>query len=364
MSDDLTGSIQQQENQIPVWRQFWDQAPEPEAIRDWTRGLTPGLIGAALWIPWLDGLTKNSLPFGGVRSTFLGMLAGSFACLPVFYLLTFLVRYKNRPFRQVIPNLLGNRAGSLIVLFTHGLLAFAILTVAIDQGSQWYFQTLTYLKYMSEPPTTFLRYLTTATWALWVIPIGYGMVRIIAALLDYVPILIAAVLSLLFITALLHLQEGLPSLVFPSPNLENHQLAFGNAFRWTFLFGTIISIFAADWGLGLKRNRDVVLGGLIGLSLSLIVVGSIGIFTIAAFGAPNAPVPSIFEILSQNGHGITLACGLLIGTYVTAPGVFASYHVLQDLRQVFPRVHHWVWLILKIMAVQAGIALIHNGLNF
>lgn len=351
-------------NPVPVWRQFWDQNPEPEAIRYWTKGLTPGLIGAALWLPWLDGLAAGSLPFGGVRHSFFGAIAGVVAVLPLFFILAFIVRSQDRPLRQIMAGVIGSKTGSksgaLAVLVTHGLLALIILAVAIDTGAKWYFQTLEFTGLLETKPSTFVQYLTTTIWALWVIPIGYGMVRIIAALLDYVPILIAAVLSLLFIMALRKLQLGEPSLVFPVETIANPSKAFWHGFQWTFCFGLIISIFAADWGMGLKRNSDILLGGFVGLGLGLLVVLSIGLFTIAAYGMPSQPVPTMFDVLTQTGRWPTLVCGLLIGTYAAAPGVFASYHLLQDLRQVFPKVHHWAWLVVKIVFVQFGIFLIRN----
>lgn len=345
---------------IPVWRQFWDQNPEPEAIRDWTKGLTPGLIGAALWLPWLDGLAAGSLPYGGIRPSFFGATAGAVAVIPIFFLLAFWVRKQNRPLRQVLAGIPGGKLGPVLVLCTHGLIALFVLTIAIDSGASLYFQTLRNTGFLSEEPSTFIRYLTTSTWALWIIPIGYGMVRIIAALLDYVPVLVAAVLSFLFIMALKQLQLGEESLIFPADFIADPSKAFWHGFLWTFSFGLVISLFAADWGIGLKRNRDIILGGFVGLGLGLIVVLSMGLLIIAAFGRPGAPVPALIEILTRSGRWTTLVCGLLIGTYAAAPGVFASYHLLQDLRQVFPKVHHWAWLFLKIGLVQAGIWMLHH----
>lgn len=349
---------------IPVWRQFWDENPEPEAIRDWTRGLTPGLVGAALWLPWLDGLAAGSLPFGGVRYSFLGALLGSIAVLPIFLLLAYAVRAQQKPLRRLLADFTGKfidpAPGRWLVLITHGTLALLVLSVAIDKGAGWYFQTLLFTGYMAEEPSTFIRYLTTATWALWVIPIGYGMVRIIAALLDYVPVLIAFLLGALFLMAIGQLQKGEDSLIFPVETIADPARAFWHAFWWTFLYGSIIAIFAADWGMGLHRGRDVLFGGVVGLTIGMMVVSAMGLLIIAAYGQPNQPVPGLFAALTHTGQWGVLVGGLLVGTYAAAPGVFASYHLLQDLRQVFPRVHHWTWLVLKIVMVQVVIWFMHS----
>ena len=348
--------ISEEVQSVPVWRQFWDQNPEPEAIRDWTKGLTPGLIGAALWLPWLDGLGAGSLPFGGVRFSFFGALFGSVAVLPVFLLLAFAVRQQNRPLRQLTAEFLGSFIGSApgrwLVLITHGALSLAVSSIAIDKGVSWYLQTLKFTGYIDQEPSAFIRYLTTVTWALWVIPIGYGMVRIIAALLDYVPALIAFLLSVLFLMAIGKLQLGEESLVFPVATIADPGRAFWHSFWWTFTFGLVISVFAADWGMGLKSSRDLLLGGLIGLTGGLIIVSAMGLLILAAYGQPNQPIPTIFSALTHTGQWGVLFGGLLVGTYAASPGVFASYHLLQDLRQVFPKVHHWTWLVIKIVLVQ------------
>jgi len=71
-------------------------------------------------------------------------------------------------------------------------------------------------------------------------------------------------------------------------------------------------------------------------------------------------VPGLFAARAHAGQWGVLVGGLLAGTYAAAPGVFASYHLLQDLRQVFPRVHHWTWLVLKIVLVQVVIWFMHS----
>lgn len=342
---------------VPVWRQFWDQPPEPDALRDWTRGLTPGLIAAALWLPWVMGVVLHALPYGGIRFAFLGSLAGAWAAVPLFLGAAYTVRHFNKPIRQIIAGTFGPRVGPLVVLCTHGLVALFILTIAIDTAADWYFRTLAGAGLMAWPPTPFIRFLTTSTWALWVIPIGYGMVRIIAALIDYVPILIAIVLSALFLMAIRQLQQGQPSLIFPTPTIADPAKAFQNAFSWTFGYACIVAVFAADWGLGLKKGRDVLLGGLTGLGGGLTVVSAMSLLCFAAASLPGEPLPTWLNLLQPLGHWPALAAGLLIGTYAAAPGVFASYHVLQALRQVFPKVHHHVWLFIKIALVQALIAL-------
>lgn len=341
----------------PVWRQFWDQPPEPDALRDWTKGLTPGLIAAALWLPWVMGVVRHALPYGGIRYSFFGSLAGAWAAVPVFLAAAYAVRKCNKPVRQIIAGAFGPTVGPLVVLCTHGLVALFVLTIAINTAADWYFRTLAGAGLMPFPPSQFIRFLTTSTWALWVIPIGYGMVRIIAALIDYVPILIAIVLSALFILAIRQLQLGQPSLIFPNQNIADPAKAFQNAFAWTFGYACVVAIFAADWGLGLKKGRDILLGGTIGLGGGLTIVTAMSLLCFAAAGMPGEPLPTWLDLLHTLGHWPALAAGLLVGTYAAAPGVFASYHLLQALRQVFPKVHHVVWLFLKIGCVQALIAL-------
>lgn len=344
-------------SETPVWRQFWDQPPEPDALRDWTRGLTPGLIAAALWLPWVMGVVLHALPFGGIRHAFFGSLAGAWAAVPVFLAAAYTVRHFNKPARQVIACAFGPKVGPLVVLCTHGLVSLFVLTIAINTAADWYFRTLSSAGLMAYPPTPLIRYLTTSTWALWVIPIGYGMVRIIAALIDYVPILIAIVLSTLFLMAIRQLQQGQPSLIFPVPAIADPEKAFWNAFAWTFGYAAICSLFAADWGLGLKSGRDVLLGGITGLGGGLSIVTAMSLLCFAAAGLPGEPLPTWLDLLRPLDHWPALAAGLLVGTYTAAPGVFASYHVLQALRQVFPKVHHHKWLFLKIALVQGLIAL-------
>jgi predicted tellurium resistance membrane protein TerC len=91
------------------------------------------------------------------------------------------------------------------------------------------------------------------------------------------------------------------------------------------------------------------------LGFALPFVGTIGLVAIS-IGTETLGATSVFDLVAAMGRWPLLIFGLLVGTWVAAPGVFASYHLLQDLRQVWPRVYHQRWMVATIVAVQLLIA--------
>jgi hypothetical protein len=352
-AETATASIEPVVDSTPEWRKFWDQNPEPDAIRDWRTGLTPGLLVAALWLPWIDLPAQGTLAFGELSTVLAAIWAGAWAALPLAFLAIFLVRRQNRPVRQILASAFGPKIGPIAVLLTHGVVSLLVLTIAIEMSAEWYFRTLQGFGVLQSPIPDYVRYLTTSLWALWIIPIGYGMVRIMAALVDNVIVLIVGVLAVVLGYLLFGTENPRP--LAPDPAVIDSAYAFRNAFRATFGFAAVCALYASEWGLGLKSRRDVLAGTILGLGFALPFVGTIGLVAIS-IGTETLGATSVFDLVAAMGRWPLLIFGLLVGTWVAAPGVFASYHLLQDLRQVWPRVYHQRWMVATIVAVQLLIA--------
>lgn len=342
---------------IPEWRKFWDEPPEPDTLRDWRTGLTPGLLAAALWLPWLDLPARGALAFGTLATVLAGVWAGAWAALPLTLLAISLVRRRNRPVRRILAEVCGPGIGPMAVLLTHGAASLLVLSLAIELAVEWYFRTLKGFGGLSEPVPSYLRYFTTSLWALWIIPIGYGMVRIMAALVENVVILIVGVLALVLGFLLLGTENPRP--LAPDPALLDQSFAFWQSFRATFGFSAVCGLYACEWGLGLKSRRDGLVGVVLGLGFAVPIVGTIGVVAIS-IGSATIGATSFFDLVAAMGRWPLMICGLLVGTWVAAPGVFASFHLLQDLRQAWPRVYHQRWMVATIVAVQL---LISTGLR-
>jgi|GEM_PF-6601497 len=338
---------------VPEWRKFWDQLPEPDAIRDWRTGLTPGLLAAALWLPWLDLPARGSVAFGELSTVLAGVWAGAWAALPLLLLAMSQVRRCNRHVRQILAGAFGPRIGPIVVLLTHGAASLLILSLSIELAAEWYFRTLQGFGELSTPVPAFVRYFTTSLWALWIIPIGYGMVRIMAALVENVIVLIVGVLALVLGYLLFGTENPRP--LTPDPASLDNAFAFRHAFRATFGFSAVCGLYACEWGLGLKSRRDGLIGAVLGLGFAVPIVGTIGVVAIS-IGSETLGATTVFDLVVALGHWPLLICGLLVGTWSAAPGVFASYHLLQDLRQVWPKVYHQLWMVITIVAVQVLIA--------
>ncbi|MBI1323848.1 hypothetical protein GC170_11785 [bacterium] len=351
--DMVTESAPMVSDTTPEWRRFWDQLPEPDAIRDWRTGLTPGLIAAALWLPWIDLPAQGSLPFGDLQTVLAGVWAGAWAALPLVLLAMSLVRRRNRPVRRILAEALGPKIGPAVVLATHGVVSLLVLTLSIELAAEWYFRTLQGFGVLETPVPDYVRYFTTSLWALWIIPIGYGMVRIMAALVDNVIVLIVGVLAAVLAYLLLGTEN--PRTLVLDPSVVDASYAFRNAFRATFGFSAVCGLYACEWGLGLKSRKDGIFGTVLGLGFGVPIVGTIGVVAIS-IGSETVNAASMFDLVAVLGRWPLLICGLLVGTWIAAPGVFASYHLLQDLRQVWPKVYHQRWMWVTIVAVQLLIA--------
>ena len=380
---------------------------EPVERSTWSSGMAPAYIGTLLWVAFFDGLGKRALSMGGLGPSLLGVLAASILA----YLLLFRIPASwgfatGRSLNGVSGSTFGIRGALLVPNLLIALGQVGLFAVGVGYGTELMLDGLLTLGFVEPQALRAVRmgnavvpsplFLTSAmVWVLVVALAGMGIVRWIAAIMQYFPVFPAAGLALVMAGGL----TGLRS--FQSPRIdpmtggilegaEGARLAFLTTFQWTFGFLSLLGITGADWGAASLSQGDVRKGGWFSIAFAPVVVASLALLAVMGnegkvqdrVGAsteinrigPRPQGTTATKLDPAVGQGrytfrsavleggfdrrITAAVLIVFGLAPFAPACYASHEFGRRLSSVAPRSSKLVW---TLVGVTSGWFLIVGG---
>jgi len=344
----------------------------------WTTGIGAHMIGVFLWVAYFDQLARRTLLVGGLGWSLAGLLAAGLACFVLFYLVpaTWGVRA-----RRPLVELASSTFGSGGARWVPGAL-MALAQVAWFAVSIWYGVTFTLggladlgliaprdlapLESRGVRVESPLFLVVSLVWSAAVALTATYLSGVIAALNRIFPIFPALMLGLAMMVTL----GGLAGFRAPGPGGVDAAwsagwLTFGAMIQLTCSYFATAGAASADWGAASRDARDVRVGGLVGVVVAPVVLGTIALLTVAgslggdeldrSFGPPSAlaepglppasapPVDPTYRAAIRRGIGGRSGGVVLVvlGLAALAPGCFAALTVgrrLVELSSVGSRV--------------------------
>ncbi len=269
----------------------------PVECSSWSSGMAPAYIGTFLWVAFFDGLGKRALPVGGLGPSLLGVLAASILGYLLLYRVPALWGFATgRSLNGVSASTFGERGALVIPNLLIALGQVGLFAVGIGYGTEWMLDGLLTLGLVEPPSIRAVRwggavvpsplFLTSAmVWGLVVALAGMGIVRWIAAIMQYFPVFPAVGLALAMAGGLTGLRSFRPGGIDPTTgtllaSAEGARLAFLTTFQWTFGFLGLLGITGADWGAASLTQGDVRKGGWFGIAFAPVVVASLALLAI------------------------------------------------------------------------------------
>jgi cytosine permease len=351
---------------------------KPIRRKNWQYGVAPAYIGLFLWLVFFDRLARTTLAVGGVVPSVLGAVAGGVLCTVLLYR---------------VPATWGFRAGQPPIALTastfgvtgsrwvNGLLIgpaqVVWLAVATYYATELTFEGLASCRLLDLrslrpipipglglPSLLFL--VTSLAWCYAAAMVGHYLVRIIGALMTIYPAFMAVLLA----AAVLSTIRGVPAFrpleidpVTARPSPESGFRAFAQMIELVFGFFATAGVMAADWGAASQTERDVRVGGWVGVAFACATVTTLALLVVAgAHGLTPIPLeqpsgsgrildPWTFRAAVIQGVGAPLAglIFLVFGLGSLAPSCYAAYNLGRRLEAAWPRVK-------SLHAVLAGTA--------
>ena len=329
--------------------------PNPVANRaPWYKNTAPTYAGIFLWfVFWSQAPSGGSASApGGVLSqgigvALLGLVVAALLCHALFYVVPGLLGMKTGlPLYVVGTSTYGVQGGFLMPGFMMGVLQFGWL------GVNAYFSSQALAPLFGGSATA--AKVIAVIWAAVAAFVGLKGIQYVAKVATFLPLIPLVILIIMLGKTLGGIGDFDAEALVAASTVEGGTatgLSFIGVMALSIAF--VVGFFATagaagvDFGMNNKDEKDVQMGGLIGIALATIVAAGAAILIAAgAFGATgkyamNPADPGFMgELMGSPGAGKTM--GLLLAIAAFPPACFSSFIAANSFKTTLPKVNPFI----------------------
>jgi cytosine permease len=329
--------------------------PNPlENRAPWYKGTAPTYAGIFLWVVFYMKIAEGTLPQAGLGLCLLGLVVAGLICHFLFYLVPGLYGMKTGyPLYVVGSSTYGTLGGFLMPGLLMGLLQFGWLAVNIAVSTSFVLQAVG-----ADATAGTLPFVVVAIlWGLAAAFMGVKGIQYVARVATFLPIVPLAMILFVFFSNVgsaghFEVVEGAKPLV-----------------GFLTLIAIVVGFFATagaagvDFGMGNRNARDVQLGGLVGITLAIVVAGGLPLIAIAGANAANPQLNNFaFDaVIKQQGGFLTRSMFILFAVASFAPACFSSFIASNCIGTMFPKANKMAMVLvgtaIAIVLAVTGVAL-------
>jgi len=328
--------------------------PNPAENRaPWYKNTAPTYAGIFLWFVFWNTMASggSDAPGGvlgqGIGVALLGLVVAALLCHFLFYLVPGLFGLKTGlPLYVVGTSTYGVQGGFLMPGFLMGVLQFGWL------GVNAYFSSLALAPLFGGSQTA--QIVIAILWAAGAAFIGLKGIQYVAKVATFLPLIPLIILLIMIAKTLGGIGDFEPEKLVAAGAAQGGEAvglsALGViALCITYIVGFFATAGAAgvDFGMNNKNEKDVSMGGLVGIALAAIVAGGAAILVAAgAFGKGlgaglDTASPSFMgAVMGSEGAGKTM--GLLLAIAALPPACFSSFIAANSFKTTLPKVNPFV----------------------
>jgi cytosine permease len=356
----------------------------------WQTSTAPRYIGLFLWIVFFDQLGRRTLAVGGLLPSVLGAIAAGLLCYLLLYYVPAMWGFRTgQPLTTLGTSTFGEAGTGWLTGVLVGLAQVVWFAVATSYATDLTFRGLVscglldpraleplVLGRLKLPSLLFL--VTAATWTYAAALVGHYLPQIIAALMNVYPVFMAVLLAVTMLATI----RGVPQ--FRPPGIDQVTGASvavreGVLRAVTMMIELVCGFFAtagalsADWGAANRTDRDVRMGGLVGVSMSVWTVAALALLSVAGSyghdpgpaGLVARPGPPAGTLAYTFRNAVLLGIGgklggtilLVFGLGSLAPACYTAYLFGRRFEDAWPRIARLRWTLLGTTAASLLIAL-------
>ena len=253
--------------------------PNPPSNRaPWFKNTFPSYAGIFLWVAFYLGLAGPTISQANLGICMLGLLVAGLLCFGLYYYAPGMLGMQTgRPLYVVGTSTFGTLGGYLMPGLLMGLLQLGWFAVATSVATGFIMKGL-----HKESKTLFT--IIALLWAYglaWVAIKGIRYVARVAQVLNWVPII-------MIVAVFWANKDGIASYHPPQDDSWSGFLT---------ILSIVIGFFAtagaagADFGMNSRNRRDVVLGGVFGITLAIVLAGGLPLLSVAGHIAKTGGTP-------------------------------------------------------------------------
>ncbi len=329
--------------------------PNPKGNRaPWYVNTAPSYAGIFLWIAFYQQMAGSTIAHANLLLCIGALLVAGLLCYALYYRVPAMLGMQTGfPLYVVGSSTFGTKGGYVMPGLLMGLLQVFWFAVAT------YFSTDFILKGlgMKSEPMSAPFIVTGALWGCvmaWIGAKGIQYVAKVSLLLNSIPLLM--LLYVLFQTA-----GGVSSYHVPAGQ-ENPFMAVTSVFAIVIGFFATAGAAGADFGINSRDEKDVKMGGLVGIALAVLVAGGLPLISIAGAHGSNPGLSSFDygDVVQNIGGPIASAMLFLFAIASIPPTCFCAFIAGNSFSTMIPGVPRvsstMLAAVIGIIAAVTGVA--------
>lgn len=312
--------------------------PNPTDNRaPWYKNTAPSYAGIFLSVPFMAGML-GSLAYGNVMATVIGLVVGALFCFILYYVPAKLGMTTGMPLYVVASSTFGAKGGIVMPGLLMGVLQIGWHAVFTITAAKFIVQALQ--MDASVGSTSF--WVICAVWGLVFAFVGAVGIRLLGALSTYLPILPLAAIVIAGVANMSGVGKFSGTLTMPA-SVPVFGLAIFAALQAAAGFFATAGAAGADFGMNSRNEKDVVMGGLIGVTVVAIVAGFFAILAMAgAMGNDMAAVKMAGkdDLFIGSIAQVGSLSGIMFWVFVIAcicPTGFCAFLAANSFSTMFPK---------------------------
>ncbi len=332
--------------------------PNPATNRaPWFKNTAPTYAGIMLWFVFWQDVPTAAGAVGGVLSHGLGMaliglVLAALLCHFLYYLVPATFGMKTGlPLYIVGTSTYGTQGGFLMPGFIMGVLQFGWLGVNACFSAAFlvkpFYPDLGLMEVISTPA----HIAVAIVWAIFAAFMGLKGIQYVARVATYLPLIPFVILIILAMKAIGGVGSFEPSQVGVTADATGVLSAGGViAIMLTYVIGFFATAGAAgtDFGMNNRDEKDVQMGGLVGIAGSTIFAGGLALIIVAgAFGSGKVeagsslnPTELMGTLMGSTKTGSIFMYLLAIAAF--PPACFSSFIAANSFKTTLPKVNPFI----------------------
>jgi cytosine permease len=334
--------------------------PNPESNRaPWYANTAPSYAGVFLWVVFYQQIAQGTLEHAGPLVCILALVAAGLLSYGLYYFVPAMLGMRTGyPLYVVGASTFGTTGGYLMPGLLMGLLQIGWFAVGTFFSTQFILKGL----HMDASPGTLTFGVVAALWCYIMAYIGVKGIQYVAKVslfLNFIPLLVILVVFAQNV-------GGIGKFEVPSP---------APFIGFVTLLQAVIGFFAtagaagADFGMNSRNTSDVKWGGLVGVTLAILVAGGLPILAIAGAHGTDPKLAYNFDaIITTSGGMLASAMFLLFAVASIVPACFCAFIAGNSFSTMLPGVPRMsstmigctVALVLAVTGVAANLAAVFS----
>jgi cytosine permease len=299
--------------------------PNPPAQRQaWYKNTAPAYAGIFLWVAFYLQLADGTISRMGVGLAIVALVVAGLLCFGLYYYAPAMLGMRTgRPLYIVGTSTFGTVGGYLVPGLLMGLLQLGWFAVATYVSADFI------MKGLHQNSRTLFT-LVALIWAYgfaFVAIKGISYVARAAQFLNWVPLVMIIIVAIATIS-------GVPDF---RPAGNDPALGFATVLQIVIGFTAAAGAAGADFGTSNRDRRDIVCGGLVGITLAIVVAGALPLLSVAGMLGNGGTSYNYADAIASVGNLAPIMFFLFAAASVV-PTCFCAFIASNSFGTMLPRI--------------------------